>query len=87
MILARVPIYGTADADRKIWQRFREVIVDESGFRENQISQALNAYIDANHALVAILCTRINDMMWAAVPEAAEKIQKFLDSFAVRKIE
>ena len=27
MILARVPIYGTTDAGRKFWQRFREVIV------------------------------------------------------------
>ena len=28
MILARVPIYGTQDAGRKFWQRFRNVIVE-----------------------------------------------------------
>jgi len=41
MILARVPIYGTADAGRKFWQKFRRVIV-ENKFRENKIARALS---------------------------------------------
>ena len=40
MILARVPIYGTSDAGRKFWQKFRTVITG-AGFRENNIAKAL----------------------------------------------
>ena len=40
MILARVPIYGTCDAGRKFWQKFRAVITG-SGFREHKIAKAL----------------------------------------------
>ena len=39
-ILARVPIYGTQDAGRKFWQRFRDVIT-QNKFRENRIAKAL----------------------------------------------
>ena len=40
-ILARVPIYGTADAGRKFWKTFRKVIVDNQ-YRENKIANPLD---------------------------------------------
>ena len=40
MILARVPIYGTQDAGRKFWQRFRKVIIANK-FRECKIAKAM----------------------------------------------
>jgi len=85
MILARVPIYGTADAGRRFWQRFREEIVG-AGFREIQISKALYA-LEKDGKILAVMVTHVDDMMWAAMPEAEANIQKILDSFAVRKVE
>ena len=47
MILARVPIYGTQDAGRKFWQRFRSVILGNR-FRENKIAKALYVIEEQN---------------------------------------
>jgi hypothetical protein len=67
MILARVPIYGTADAGRKFWHTFRKVIVDNS-FRENRIAKALYV-IEVNHEVKGILLTHVDDLLWAIHPE------------------
>ena len=73
MILARVPIYGTTDAGRKFWERLREVIV-EAGFRENQISKALYSMTDKDGKVIALICTHLDDMLWAVKPEAESAI-------------
>ena len=86
MILAKVPIYGTTDAGRKFWERLREVIV-EAGFRENKISKALYSMTDENGAVIALICTHVDDMLWAAKPEAESAINTILETFAVRKVE
>ena len=39
-ILARVPIYGTQDAGRKFWKKFRSVITKKQ-FQENKIAKTL----------------------------------------------
>ena len=75
MILARVPIYGTTDAGRKFWERLREVIV-EAGFRENQISKALYSMTDDNGTVTALICTHVDDMLWAAKAEAESAIKE-----------
>ena len=73
MILARVPIYGTTDAGRKFWERLRGVIV-EAGFRENQISKALYSFTDKHGKVIALICTHVDDMLWAAKPEEESAI-------------
>jgi len=85
MILARVPIYGTQDAGRKFWKRFREVIV-QNKFRENQIAKALYV-IEVNHEIKGMLLTHVDDLCWAVFPEYETYMKKILDTFDVRKVE
>ena len=53
LILARVPIYGTADVGRKSWKKFREVIT-WSKHRECKVARALYV-IEENHQMKAML--------------------------------
>ena len=80
MILARVPIYGTTDAGRKFWQQFREVIV-ENGFRECRIAKARYAITDLKGEIQALMCTHVDDMLWACTKEAEPAVQRVLDQF------
>jgi hypothetical protein len=85
MILARVPIYGTQDAGRKFWQRFKNVIT-VIGFRENKIAKALYK-IEVGGEIMAILITHVDDLCWAAKPEFEANMTKTLETFIVKKVE
>ena len=62
MILARVPIYGTADAGRKFWQRFRSVIL-ANRFRENKIAKALYMLEEDNDVKAELLPLFIHSVL------------------------
>ena len=83
LILARVPIYGTTDAGRKFWKRFRGVIIG-NGFRENKIAKALYI-LEENQEIKAILLTHVDDLCWAVRPGSEEPIYKILKEFVVNK--
>ena len=85
MILARVPIYGTSDAGRKFWQKFRTVITG-SGFRENKIARALYV-LEVDGDIKSMLITHVDDLCWATKPGYEHAIQKILDAFVVKKVE
>ena len=85
MVLARVPIYGTQDAGRKFWKRFREVIV-ENEFRENKIAKALYV-IEVDHEVKGMLLTHVDDLCWAVYPEYEKHMTNILEAFDVRKVE
>ena len=85
MIFARVPIFGTLDAGRTLWAKFRRVI-QEQGLRENQIAKAVYVY-EKDGDIKAVLLTHVDDMCWAAKEGWEEPVQKILDTFDVRKVE
>ena len=85
MILARVPIYGTADAGRKFWKRFKREI-GNADFRESRIARAL--YVLEKEGYVAgMLLTHVDDMLWAVDPKYDGNVEQILKEFAVRKVE
>jgi hypothetical protein len=87
MILARVPIYGTQDAGRKFWQRFRSVILANQ-FRENKIAKALYV-LEKDNDVKALMVTHVDDLCWAIKPGYEEWINNILNEFVVneKKIE
>ena len=81
MILARVPIYGTADAGRKFWQKFRRVIT-ENNFRENKVAKALYV-IEVDGVIKGMMVTHVDDLCWAIEPEYQHCIDAILTEFVV----
>ena len=67
--LARVPVYGTHDGGRKFWKRLK-TSATRKGFKENSILKALYALHNSEGRLIALLCTHVDDLLWAAEPEA-----------------
>ena len=59
----------------------------EAGFRENQISKTLYSSNDKDGKFIVLFCTYVDDMLWAAKPEAESAINQILETFAVRKVE
>jgi hypothetical protein len=84
LILARVPIYGTPDAGLKFWEKFSATI-RENGFRENKIAGALY-HIELDGEVEGILVTHVDDLCWAVKPGYEDRVEKVLESFAVRKV-
>ena len=80
MMLARVPVYGTKDAGRKFWKRLRKEWID-AGFRENHVLRALYSYTDDKGNLLALVGTHVDDVIWAAMPEADAVINKVIEAF------
>ena len=76
LILARVPIYGTADAGRKFWKRFDNVIT-ENKFRENKIARALYV-LEVDNKFKGLLITHVDDLCWCIMPEYEENINNIL---------
>ena len=76
-ILARVPIYGTADAGRNFWKELRDVI-QANGLKENQITKALYTYCDENGSIRCIIATHVDDVLWASEPDAEHRVEAIL---------
>ena len=83
MILARVPIYGTQDAGRKCWTRFRKVIISNM-FRENKVAKAMYV-IEEDHDVKAMLITHVDDLCWAIKPGYEQHIESILKEFVVNR--
>ena len=78
-ILARVPVYGTRDAGRGFWKQLRSICID-AGLKENHVSKALYSYAKDGEVLL-ILGTHVDDLIWAAQPEAEWIIDKIRETF------
>ena len=81
MILARVPIYGTADAGRKFWRRFNQVITDNK-FRENKIAKALYVF-EVDGDIKGLMVTHVDDLCWCMKPEYEQYMDNILREFSV----
>ena len=68
-----VPIYGTRDAGRGLWRRIRKVLIKQ-GFAENFIMPALYSYATDGIVMV-LLASHVDDIKWAADPEAERAIE------------
>ena len=83
IILARVPIYGTTDAGRKFWKRFKAVIT-ENKFRESKIAHALYV-LEVNGEIKGLLITHVDDLCWCIMPEYEHNMENILREFSVNK--
>ena len=83
MILARVPIYGTADAGRGFWLKLKEVIF-EQGYTLNQILPTMFT-LRKNDKIIGVLSSNVDDILHGEYDEGKEAMQKILDTFAVRE--
>lgn len=83
MILARVPIYGTADAGRKLWKKFNQVITANK-YRECKIARALYV-LEFDNDIKGLLITHVDDLCYCVMPEYEEHINNILREFAVNE--
>ena len=80
-LLAQVPIYGTRDAGRGFWKRLRQVLLDQ-GLQENFIFVACYTYTNAEHRVLLILVTHVDDLIYAnedEVQHMVDQVKKELD--------
>ncbi|CAE7258466.1 unnamed protein product [Symbiodinium natans] len=84
--LARVPVYGTHDGGRKFWKRLK-TSAQKRGFLENAIFKALYVLRNNEGRIIALLCTHVDDLLWAAEPEAEPVIEELLKEFSCGKVE
>ena len=85
-MLAPVPIYGTIDAGRNLYLKLLDT-TNQSGFRRYLIFSALYYALDENGELVALLCTHVDDLLFASRGVGTAMIQKVFDTFKIGKIE
>jgi hypothetical protein len=78
-LVARVPVYGTRDAGRGFWKTLRDALVG-SGLQENRTLPALYSYSKDGEVL-AMLATHVDDLLWAAKPEAEHVIAEARKAF------
>ena len=83
VILARVPIYGTADAGRGFWLKLKEVILGE-GYSLNQILPTMFT-LRKEDKIIGVLSSNVDDILHGEYDEGKEAMQKILDTFAVRE--
>ena len=62
-LLARAPVYGTQDAGRGFWQKFRRTLIG-GGVRENRVLQA--AYtLTVDGKVLGIIAMHVDDLLYA----------------------
>jgi hypothetical protein len=83
VILARVPIYGTADAGRGFWLKLKEVIL-EQGYSLNQILPTMFT-LRKEGKIIGVLSSNVDDILHGETEEGEQAVQKILDTFAVRE--
>ena len=84
--LARVPVYGTHDGGRKFWKHLK-TSATKKGFRDNSLLKALYALHNKEGRLIALLCAHVDDLLWAAEPEAEPIIEQLLSEFSCGRVE
>ena len=62
-LLARVPVYGTQDAGRGFWKKFRRTLI-AGGVRENSVLPAVYT-LTVDDQLRGIVATHVDDLLYA----------------------
>ena len=84
-VVARVPVYGTRDAGRGFWLKLENVISDV-GLVQNSVMPAFFSYA-VDGVIKVLLCTHVDDIIWANDPDCDWMIDKILSVFDVGKVE
>ncbi|CAL1129119.1 unnamed protein product [Cladocopium goreaui] len=85
-LLCRVPIYGSIDAGRGFYLRM-DSEVKTAGMNASKVMPALYYHQDENGELDAMLCTHVDDLLFAHKPSGAKVIEEILGKFSVGKTE
>ena len=85
-LLCRVPIYGSIDAGRGFYLRM-DSEVKTAGMKASKVMPALYYHQDENGNLDAMLCTHVDDLLFACKPSGGKVIQETLGKFSVGKTE
>ena len=64
-LVARVPVYGTQDAGRGFWKKFRRTLI-AGGVRENRVLPAVYT-LTVDGQLRGIVATHVDDLLYAFV--------------------
>ena len=80
-----MPVYGTRDAGRGIWEKLRQKIL-EKGFQESRITKALFYLRDEQGNLVGWLGTHVDDLLWAVHSDHEHIVDDLLKEFDIREI-
>ena len=87
MLVARVPVYGTKDAGRGFWLKLEAVVVgSHDNFRQNRILPAF-FQLEVDGDLKALLCSHVDDLVWACKPDYQYAIDIVLEAFDVGRTE
>ena len=62
-------------------------VTKEAGLRSSRVFPAVNFAADSTGDLVALLCTHVDDLLFASTPEGNRIIQHVLDAFRIGKVE
>ena len=87
LLMCRVPIYGTKDAERGFYLRMHGEIV-RAGFLPSSVSPVMYYKINEEMKLEALLCTHVGDFLSCHDGQDGKKaIEGLLGRFSVGKIE
>lgn len=80
---ARVPLYGTKDAGRRFWLRFKE-IAQHHYYTLNIILPAMSSLQD-NGKIVGVMSSNANDLLYGSLPGYESAVDEILDAFSARE--
>ena len=86
VLMCRVPVYGTKDAGRGFYLRMNAEILAR-GFVASQICPATYFLFGKDQHLAAMMCTHVDDLLFADTDEGKEAVDAILNRFSVGKIE
>ena len=84
-IAARVPIYGTQDAGRQFYKKFRKVATT-AGWTECRSLKSFY-YLQVDGDLKVILAAHVDDLIWACEEGYESEVEKIFGCFEIKKIE
>ena len=79
-LLCRAPIYGSIDTGRGFYLRM-DIEVKTAGMKVSKVMPALYYHQDENGELDAMLCTHVDDLLFAHKPSGAKVVQEILGKF------
>ena len=83
---SRVPVYGTKDAGRGLWLRLKNSC-KQFKFSLNQILPTLFTLRDDESKNIAVMSSKVGDLLYGYLPEGAQATNSVLQQFLVGKEE
>ena len=86
ILASRVPVYGTKDAGRGLWFRSTNTC-KQFKFSLNQILLTLFSLRDDESRIIAVMSSKVDDLLYGYLPEGAKAMNSVLQQFFVGKEE